>query len=494
MFPLARAFRHTLLALVGIGLCATLAFAEPPAGNTPQRFVRPRLVDAPTDLVVVAPHPDDEALLASGLLLRAKQAGQRVAVVIMTNGDFDCQVDGLVREQESVQGLAEVGVDEGEVYFLGYPDGYLARLGQQPLAPVPRRINGVCAPGNQTYGNNGHGQHDFHKTHFGEHAVYTAENAVHDLATLLSELDPARLVVTHPNDSHPDHAATYTLVRRALERLPQAPHVMRGLVHTDDCWPTGTDATGRCLPGHIAPNQGVPPLTGTLAGYVPDARIAVPQTCLTSDRQHNPKLRAIGAHRSQTHDDVASYLFSFARAEEVFFSESLAQDTQENYTLVHLAVPRTASETHIVLEPHVLEAHAGEYTLFVNRVTREVGVSRGGASIAAVGSHVLQRWPLAHDTLNYTPLSQGDVVFRLELERLHADGTAELAVYAGDVLMGVTVALNSRFAPKQADVLAFTPAKPAPRVAIERPASRLSPRGVTADAARRSKELTRRSR
>lgn len=450
MIPLACALRKTIPALFVFCLTTAAAFAQAPARDVRLRGAKPRSVDAPTDLVVVAPHPDDEALLASGLLLRAKQAGQRVAVVLMTNGDFDCQIDGLVRERESVQGLAELGVDEGEVYFLGYPDGYLARLGQHPLPPVPRRLDGVCTTGNQTYGDRGHGEQEFHKTHFGEHAAYTAENAIHDLATLLEELKPVRLVVTHPNDSHPDHAATYTLVRRGLERLPQAPHVMRGLVHNGDCWPTGADVNGRCLPGHLSPHQTVPPLTGALAGYAPDARIAVPQACLVADMDDNPKLRAIGAHRSQTRNDVASYLFSFARAEEVFFSESLAKDTQENYTLVDLLVPRRDEQTHVVREPHVLEARVGEYTLSVNRVTLEVGVSRMGDT----GLRALHRWPLAHDALAHTPVAEGDVAFRLELERLHADGTAELAVYAGDVLVGVTVVVNGRFTPRRTDVQA----------------------------------------
>src|SRR5690242_12652478 len=42
---------------------------------------------APLDVLVVAPHPDDEALGCAGVLLRALEQKQRVGVVLVTNGD-----------------------------------------------------------------------------------------------------------------------------------------------------------------------------------------------------------------------------------------------------------------------------------------------------------------------------------------------------------------------------------------------------------------------
>ena len=52
------------------------------------------------------------------------------------------------------------------MYFLGYPDGYLARLGHIALAPVQRRIDGKCALGNETYALYGHNGRDVHSTWF----------------------------------------------------------------------------------------------------------------------------------------------------------------------------------------------------------------------------------------------------------------------------------------------------------------------------------------
>src|SRR5690349_21631527 len=40
-------------------------------------------------LLVVAPHPDDEALLGSGIIYSALARGDTVRVVVMTNGDTE---------------------------------------------------------------------------------------------------------------------------------------------------------------------------------------------------------------------------------------------------------------------------------------------------------------------------------------------------------------------------------------------------------------------
>jgi LmbE family N-acetylglucosaminyl deacetylase len=391
-----------------------------------------------TDLVVIAPHPDDEVLLASGLLLRAKQAQERVAVIIMTNGDFDCQVDGLVRQSESVQALAELGVAEQDVYFLGYPDGHLARLGQSPLEPVVRRIEGECAHGNHTYGNRGRDHQDYHRSQFGAHATYTVDNALDDLTHLIAQLLPHRLAVTHPNDTHPDHAATYTLARRAVERAHLTPQILRGIVHNGDCWPTAASDTAPCPPGRIDPTEPMPQLTGTLRGYSPDVRVPVPDTCLSPSFEDNPKLRAIAAHHTQTRDDPSSYLFAFARSEEVFFLDGLDQFKAQPLlqTEVHQRDVRNESGAK---EPGVFSEAWGPYSLVITPRLHDVAVWRNTDG----GPKRLHHWPLPHDTFT-RPRTE----FELELEYASPNGIAELGVYVSDVLVGVTAVVDSHITPR----------------------------------------------
>lgn len=51
-------------------------------------------------------------------------------VAVATNGDFygAGRTRGLLRQLESVQGLAILGLQEDNVIFLGYPDNYLHKM------------------------------------------------------------------------------------------------------------------------------------------------------------------------------------------------------------------------------------------------------------------------------------------------------------------------------------------------------------------------------
>ena len=243
----------------------------------------------------------------------------------MTNGDLTCSRDGAVREAESIRALAELGLDEQHVYFLGYPDGYLARLGHAALPPVERRIDGDCVRGNETYARHGHDGRDVHSTWFGGSATYTADNAVADLTALLESLRPRQIVVTHPMDVHPNHAATYALLRRALARAGMTATLHRALVHTGDCWPLGPEPAEPCARTVIDPSAPFPPLLGALRDYRFTERIPVPEDFLRPDVDANPKLRAIRSFRSQLGPvPLETYLFTFSRREEPFFTESPA--------------------------------------------------------------------------------------------------------------------------------------------------------------------------
>lgn len=409
---------------------------------------RPR----PTDWVVVAPHPDDEVLLAGGLLHGAVRAGQRVAVIIVTNGDFECRHDGLQRERESLAGLAALGVPETQVYFLGYPDGALARLGRTPLARVPRLIQGRCEPGNTTYGAFGRPRKDFHSARHGTPATYTADNAVTDLALLLAELAPRNLVVTHPEDTHPDHAATYALVRRALNRLPRAPRVLRGLVHNGDCWPTGDAARGPCPPSRWAPHEPMPALTGSLSGYLPSERRPVPEACTAPEVTQNPKLRAIAAHQSQTGGSPQSYLFAFARRDEPFFTETFEREPSGRFERPPPeragAGPQLLPETlHFVVNLSAgtstahqavtggsglrFETRFGSFRLVFDSQAVECTLWRD----TPPAPELLQRWLLPHDSWSSGPES-----FELRVQQI-AEPTSvnELSLYRAGQLVGVAV-------------------------------------------------------
>jgi len=81
-------------------------------------------------MLIVAPHADDETLGCGGLLARSSAMGLRPRVVFLTDGSAS-HVDSptwpavrlaQVRQGEALAALAVLGLSEGDVYFMGWPD------------------------------------------------------------------------------------------------------------------------------------------------------------------------------------------------------------------------------------------------------------------------------------------------------------------------------------------------------------------------------------
>lgn len=102
-------------------------------------------LDRSTRVLLVAPHPDDESLVAGALLQEAVESGAAVRVLFLTNGDNnpwpqrilerrwrigDAEKSrwGARRQREALAALSVLGVAPGDVTFLGYPDQGLTDL------------------------------------------------------------------------------------------------------------------------------------------------------------------------------------------------------------------------------------------------------------------------------------------------------------------------------------------------------------------------------
>lgn len=299
-----------MLALLALSACGA---PRPPAATA--------RADAP--LWVLAPHPDDEALMAAHAIATAARAGRPVIVHVMTNGDLGCERDGWLREGETIAAMAELGVPEERVRFLGYPDGHLDALGPIPLAPLERRArDGSCTRGNTTYAGRGEHGVDVHTARTGAPAPYTDASAIDDLVALLERDRPSDVYTSHPIDDHPDHATTYILLRRALERarLDRVPTIHRALVHAGGCWPNGSRPTEPCPEGAVTLDTPYPPLPAPLGGYQPSERERVPDGGRLARR-------AIAHYRSQLHTHVdGDWLGTFARGDAVAWIETLERD------------------------------------------------------------------------------------------------------------------------------------------------------------------------
>ena len=326
-------------------------------------------------LWVLAPHPDDEVLMAGELLRASVARGRPVSVVVMTNGDLSCARNGHARQLETIDALALLGVREEDVHFLGYPDGWLDALGPLPLDPLPRtEPDGTCGTGDHTYASRGAGARDLHALLTGSSGAYVASGPEDDLAALLTLERPTEIVTAHGIDAHPDHAMTYVYLRRALERAALAspgmapPRILRSIVHQGACWPNGA-GEAPCPNVRATFATPFPSLAPPLDAYVPTLRIA------SADRGA-AKLTAIARYVSQLGTPVAeeSWLSAFARTEEPFYPEILVVDPMHAGRVVREPVAPTD------LSPfgHI-----------------EVLADASGASLARDGS-VLRHLPVPH--------------------------------------------------------------------------------------------------
>jgi LmbE family N-acetylglucosaminyl deacetylase len=102
-------------------------------------------------ILIVAPHPDDEALCCSGIIDTATERGDTVYVVVLTNGD--AFQSGLQREGETVTAMGLLGVPEQQIIFLGYGDGLTLTLYE---SNNPNQVYKSLADVSATYGNRGH--------------------------------------------------------------------------------------------------------------------------------------------------------------------------------------------------------------------------------------------------------------------------------------------------------------------------------------------------
>lgn len=211
-------------------------------------------------MLVIAPHCDDEALAAAGLIQQAERIRVEVRVVIETNGDgylFATMADfrriyprsqdyvrmGHVRQGESLAVLQSLGLQENQVYFLGYPD-----------RGTPALWNGYWSrskPYRSPYSNAT--QSPYERT-YNPRSVYAGEDLLQDLMAIIRSYQPDLLIYPHPDDVHPDHWGLSAFTRLALawvrRDLPDYhPGEMTYLVHRPDFpYPKGLHPDQSLLP------------------------------------------------------------------------------------------------------------------------------------------------------------------------------------------------------------------------------------------------------
>jgi LmbE family N-acetylglucosaminyl deacetylase len=262
-------------------------------------------------LLVISPHPDDGTLGGGGLIARVVAGGGRVGVVQVTSGDAfatglkaeihseaptadDYRRYGALREHESVAALAQLGVHQRSITFLGFPDDGLCRLvsdyrsaaARAFESPYTRRVSPPLPE------------------QIASGVAYRGEDAERELARIITAFRPTLVLMPDARDEHPDHCSTHLLAHEALDaaidNAPDLrPRVLHYLIHYGS-WPAA-ELTGSGLR---------PPPRLALVGVGWRSLALTP-----SDRAR--KKKALAAYRSQVLA-MGATMTSFERENELF--------------------------------------------------------------------------------------------------------------------------------------------------------------------------------
>lgn len=82
------------------------------------------------NILVIAPHPDDDVIGCGGSIIKHVKNGHEVTVVYMTSGDAGSAITpkrelARIRENEAITSTTSLGVKPENLIFLRNPDGYL---------------------------------------------------------------------------------------------------------------------------------------------------------------------------------------------------------------------------------------------------------------------------------------------------------------------------------------------------------------------------------
>ncbi len=270
-------------------------------------------------VLVIGPHPDDEALIGAGRARTAVNAGDIVKMVVVTNGDQHGLSTGLTRQGESVAAARVLGLGEQDVIFLGYPDTilnniYTAGSGTQVFTGPA----GVSA----TYGTRGLGGVDYHRYLTGAAGSYDRNTMHADFEALIRNYQPDEIYTVTSYDDHPDHHAVALFVQDALASLRGSGAIPPTQLFQSIVWvPGGGDWPMVDTSGFTPtiPFQEPPTLSSrTPLRWVDTYRFPVPPEMLSTNPSTSMKYQCINQYRSQ----LFNWLTSFARADEFFWLTS----------------------------------------------------------------------------------------------------------------------------------------------------------------------------
>lgn len=114
-----------------------------------------RLAEDMGNLLVLAPHPDDESLGCGGLIALLRAAGSSVSIIFVTSGSASHtslthppSLLARIREAEAVKACMEMGVHLANIHFLRAQDSGLKEYVEEDLSDLVSGIEATFEDGN----------------------------------------------------------------------------------------------------------------------------------------------------------------------------------------------------------------------------------------------------------------------------------------------------------------------------------------------------------
>ena len=161
------------------------------------------------DVMVFAPHQDDELSMLGGTLLEYIRYGSNVRIVYVTNGDYVGL--GLTRLREALEVAEFLGIPEENIIFLGYGDGWHLEDSLHIYNAPEGAVVESYAYRTATYGLPEHPA-------WQEGKAYTRQNMYEDIRDVIDTYRPDT-IFSMALEPHGDHRATNLLVQEALSEL-----------------------------------------------------------------------------------------------------------------------------------------------------------------------------------------------------------------------------------------------------------------------------------
>jgi len=302
-----------IVAIIIIGICVLVILIVyfPNVFYPKMKFDKMPEIQSNDRVLILAPHPDDEAIAACGVIQKSLEAGAKVKVAYLTNGDanqlsfiifekklvaFPTQFvySGELRRKESIAGMKALGLNEDDLVFLGYPDfGTLNILykywGKNDAYKSPITHNSKVP----------------YPECFSPGAPYRGESIINDLNSVISDFKPTKIFVSSPIDLNKDHRALYLFTQVVLwdlwDKLETKPVLFTYLVHSYS-FPK---------PKGYRPLQELLPPEGIIGDEITWSKLEL------NSSEVLKKYNTIQNYKSQIKYNP-SFLVSFARSDELF--------------------------------------------------------------------------------------------------------------------------------------------------------------------------------